>query len=233
MAKTTRKSSRRRKIVATEKISVFVADDHYVSRKGLADLLVHHGIKVVGEADSFAATKTACFTKNPDVVLYGLNLGDKAFRQSELEGIKELLRIRSDANILVFTTRNSLTAISTAYKEGAKAVVVKRSGPEIILAAVKAVAKGSVYYMPGMAEKLLDLLTKGNEIDPRGVLTKREMQIFLLLASGKTASEIARELKLAPITVSNRAVIIRNKIGCARGDFARVAMRFHLLRTEG
>ncbi len=233
MKKTIRnRAKQQRGSVATEKISVFIADDHYFSREGMRELLAHSGIKVVGEADSFSTTKTACFAKNPDVVIYGLNIGDEAFRQSEIEGVKELLRIRNDAKILVFTARDSLTAISTAYKEGARAVVNRRAGPEIILAAIKTVAKGQSYYAPGVAEKLAEMFTKGGELDPRDVLTKREMQIFLLLASGKTASAVARELKLSPITVSNRAVMIRNKIGCSRGDLTRVAMRFHLMRSE-
>ncbi len=83
--------------------------------------------------------------------------------------------------------------------------------------------------MPVSAHRLLDIRAEGGDGDPHAVLTERELQIFLLLASGKAASQVARQFKLSPITISNHAVVIRKKIGCSRSDFARVSMRFRLI----
>ena len=218
----------------TPKNSVFIADDYYLIRKAVSDLITQHEYEVIGEAETFAEALAFCSKRHPGIVLLDPSLPSGGSLQvTESEMIKQLLQACPGARIVVLSVRKGLPAISSAYKAGVAAYVSKRSGPDVILGALEAVTAGKVFYMPGVAEQLASFLAgHSGEIDPRNVLTAKELSLFALLASGKTNEQAAQELGLSLHSVVNRIVAIRRKLGCTRADFTRVAIRCRLIDVE-
>lgn len=217
-----------------KKITVFIADDYYLIRRAVSDLIAPHRYEIIGEAETFADTLAFCSKHHPAIILLDPSLpsgGPSPITETEM--VAQLLKSSPGARIVILSARKGLPAISAAYKAGVAAYVSKRSGPDVILAALAAVAAGGVFYMPGVAEQLASFYAgHTREIDPRGVLTAKELSLFVLLASGKTNEEAARALDLSRHSVANRMVAIRRKLGCTRADFTRVALRSHLIDVE-
>ncbi len=210
-------------------IKVFISDDHAVARKGITEILHDYGINTVGEAATVKETLEHCFDKHPDVLVIDLNMnGDNG-----ISTIEKILDLHSEAKIVVFSMRESLNIIHATYKMGAKGYATKSSGPEVLADAIKKVASGKNYYMPGVAEEILDYDTRAHkEVDPRAVLTEKELIIFTRLAEGKSNEEIAEELGLTTKSVANRALDIKNKLGVRYTSFEWIARKYNLLKLD-
>jgi len=215
--------------MAKRKTRVFVADDHPIMRKAIIDQLKNDGLLVVGEAGTVAETLGHCFDEGADVVLLDLNMDTT----SGITTIETLLEQYEEAKIVVFSFRESLTTISATYKAGAKGYLTKSAGTHMLAEAIERVASGHNYYMPGMAEKLMDFEHEEvKEKDPREELTEKELEIFTLLAEGKDNEQVAEELKLTEKSVANRALEIRRKLGIRMTSFEWVARKYDLLKLD-
>ena len=95
---------------------------------------------------------------------------------------------------------------------GAAGFLNKETAPDLLIAAVRKVAEGGKYVTPELAEHLATFVAKG-ERAPHETLTNRELQVLVKIGSGKTVSEIARELSLSVKTVSTHRVRILAKMG--------------------
>lgn len=204
---------------------VFIVDDHYIVRQGLADLLASEGIEVAGAAKDAHEALLRVFEAAPDAILVDLNLGDGP---TGIELIGKLLEMRPEAKILVFSMRSSLPTINAAYSAGARAYVAKASDPDLLLEALHAIAAGKTWFMPGVAEQLAVMHMRGGSENPKKALTDKEFALFMLMAKGTPAQQAAEKLGLSQKTVANRLVDIRKKLGAAE-DFAKIASQHGLI----
>lgn len=206
-------------------IRVFIADDHAALREGVRAILEHKGFQIAGEAGNVEDILAHVGDPHIDVWVLDLSMGE-----TRGTAVIDLMRNRKkDLKIVVYTMRESLATVSAVYEAGAKAFVAKSAEPRILVEAIRTVAEGQTYFMPGFAEKLALYHTSGAKLDPRQVLTQRELVIFTMLAEGRTPSEIAEKLGLSSKSVSNRAFTIRHKLGIDRSDFLRLALEYHLI----
>ncbi len=212
-----------------EAITVFISDDHAVVRKGLVDIFSHHGITVVGEAATLQETLDHGGDHNPQVLVLDLNMNTT----SGVQTVEQVLDVHPDAHILIFSMRESLNTIRATYQLGIKGYVTKSSGPELLIDAVKKIATGRNYYMPGIAERILEYDTSADkELDPREVLSAKELAIFKLIALGKPNPAIAQELGITAKSVANRTLDIRRKLGIRLTSFEWIARKYNLLKLE-
>jgi two-component system invasion response regulator UvrY len=101
-----------------------------------------------------------------------------------------------------------------AMKSGASGYVQKEGAPEELLTAIRRVAGGGNYVSPAMAERMAaDLAAGAAHLLPHERLTDREFEIFVLLGSGKSVTDIARALNLSVKTVSTHRTRILEKSG--------------------
>jgi len=208
---------------------IFVADDHAIVRKGLVDILEAQGYQVVGQTDNIPETLSFCHDEHPDCIILDLNMGD----DSGVPVIGKILDIYSEANILVFSMRESVQTIRSAYQMGAKGYVTKTAGPELLIEAVKLVITGNNYYMPGVPEMIVDYDVKQDkEKDPRDVLTEKELLIFRRYADGVSYYDIANELNVSSRHISNKVIDIRNKLGISITSFEWIARKYNLLKLD-
>ena len=99
-----------------------------------------------------------------------------------------------------------------SIKDGASAYLTKDISSSILIDAIKKILKGEQYFTPAVVELITKELRNGHDKPSHETLSDREFQVFLLLASGKNVSAIARELYLSVKTISVYRSIILKKM---------------------
>jgi two-component system invasion response regulator UvrY len=190
---------------------IAIADDHAIVRKGLRQIISDASdLTVVGEAGSADDLLTLLRSRQVDVVVLDLTLGTRS-------GLDVLKHIKSEfprMPVLILSMHpEELFALRT-MKSGASGYVQKEGAPEELLTAIRRVAGGGNYVSPAMAERMAaDLAAGTGDRLPHERLSYREFEIFLLLGSGKSVTDIARALNLSVKTVSTHRTRILEKSG--------------------
>jgi DNA-binding NarL/FixJ family response regulator len=208
------------------RVRVVLVDDHAVVREGYRRLLERsRDVCVVGEAASAAEAYQVFCKVNPDVVVMDISLPDL----SGIEAIRRLLAREPTARILAFSIHDEAIFPNRAFKAGAAGYVTKASAPEVLVDAVRAVARGERFLSPDIARTLAlqGLVGKNSDLD---ALTTREFEIARLLAVGHSVRSIAEMLCLNYKTVANHQSIIRQKLGVQTpGQLTQIATEYGLL----
>jgi len=181
-------------------IRILIADDHAVVRRGLRQILA-------GETDITVAGEASCATQvvehlrsHPvDLLLLDMAMPSK----HGLELLKELKAEFPRLAVLVLSMYPADQFGVRALRAGAAGYLTKDSEPEEMLKAVRKAASGRKYITAELAESLEMELRQGLDRPLHEHLSDREFEVFRLIASGKTVSQIADELMLSVKTVSN------------------------------
>lgn len=191
-------------------ITVLLVDDHPVVRAGYRRLFDSTtDIRVVAEAGD-GETGYALYREcKPDVVVLDLNMPGTG-------GLETLRRIRArdpDARILVFSMHSNETMIQRALQMGATGYLTKQGSPGQMIEAVRQVRRGRLYVDPELVSDMVADMTLHNiPEDPLSVLSKREFQLFRLLAEGNSVAHIASMLSISPKTVGVHHTNIMRKL---------------------
>lgn len=187
---------------------VLLVDDHAVVRRGLRAVLEDELSDVqVNEAGTAKEGIESLRQDTPDALILDIGLPDR-------NGLDLLKSIRSewpDLPVLVLSMFDESQYGVRMIKAGAAGYVTKASAPENFVVAVRKVLSGGRYISPKLAERLADNLSGQFDEEPFDVLSDREYQIFLMIASGKTVTEIADELCLSVKTVSTHRAHVLQK----------------------
>jgi len=198
-------------------ITVALVDDEALIRASLAQALSDAGLELVGEAANGADAIELVLDLRPDVVLMDIKLPG-------IPGVEtiERLGLLAPASRVLVLTRTEQNRVVEAIIAGASGYILKTAPPEQIISAIRATAAGECVLSSQIAGKLLQRIrerdipvTAAHQAAAsaiRAALTDRELQIFQLLASGKTNQEIGNELTLGSNTVSNHIKSILAKL---------------------
>jgi two-component system response regulator NreC len=211
-------------------ISVLLADDHLVVRRGLRAVLEGEAdLKIVGEVADGAKVVTATETLRPDVLILDLmlpNLGG-------LQILRELGKLQLPTRVVVLSMHSSEGYVTEALGLGALGYVIKDSGADDLIRAVRQVAAGRRFLSPPLSETLLEAYNQRLEAasrDPFDTLTIREREVLLLAAQGHTSAEIAAQLSISPRTAESHRSNLMQKLGLhSQSDLIRFALRRHIL----
>jgi NarL family two-component system response regulator LiaR len=192
-------------------IRVVLVDDHRIVRRGLRSFLeAFSDIAVVGESSSGEDVLEQVEGWLPDVVIMDLLM------PGGMDGIETTRRLRSitpHTQIVVLTAHTDDARLVAALRAGAIGYVRKDAEPEILLAVVRAAARGQSMLDPAVAGTVLQDLVSSSEIQRD--LTERELEVLRLLAHGRTNREIAEELVLGEETVKTHVGNILAKLHLA------------------
>jgi len=208
----------------TNTIRVLVADDHAIVRKGIRALLATEpDIEVVGEAEGGQEAVAEVKRLQPDVILMDLVM-------PEVDGIEAIRRIIVDqpqACILVLTSFAGDDKVFPAIKAGAMGYLLKDSGPEELVKAIRRVHRGESSLHPTIARKLLQELSRPAERPPTpDPLTERELEVLGLVARGRDNRQIAQILMISDATARTHVSNILRKLHLAsRTQAALYALR--------
>jgi two-component system invasion response regulator UvrY len=182
-----------------EMIRVLVADDHAVVRRGVRQIVNEAPDMVVaGEASTGHQVLQQVETHDYDVLVLDISMPGR----NGLEVLKQLQALELDLHILILSMYPEKQYAMRALKAGAAGYLTKESAPDELVAAIRKVARGGKYITQSLAEKLAAELEGEAKILPHEALSDREYQVMILLAAGKSLTDIAEELTLSVKTVS-------------------------------
>jgi DNA-binding NarL/FixJ family response regulator len=208
-------------------IKVLVADDHAIVRRGLRQILAEtQDILVGGEAATASEVLRLVREQRFSAVILDFSLPGA----SGLELLADLRKERPDVPVLILTVHSEDQYAVRAIRAGAAGFLTKESAPDKLIEAVRKVAGGGRYVSPELAERLASALAGESTGAPHERLSDREFEILKMLASGKTVSEVARELSLSVKTVSTHRTRILKKMGMrTNAELTTYAVRTRLV----
>jgi two-component system invasion response regulator UvrY len=207
-------------------IRILIADDHAIIRHGLKQIVEESGeMRVVAEADSGIVALRKIREIECDVVLLDISLPD----MSGIDVLKQIHAEKPQLPILILSIYPEDQYAMRLIKAGAAGYMTKESAPSEVVKALLRVAGGKKYISTAVAEILANGIGTAEEKLPHQILSDREYQIFLLLASAKTVSEIADTLALSVKTVSTyRSRVLEKMRLNNNAELMRYAIDNHL-----
>ncbi|HEY1620402.1 MAG TPA: response regulator transcription factor [Streptosporangiaceae bacterium] len=197
-------------------ITVLIADDQPLQRMGFRMLLDSSPLTtVVGEAEHGADAVRQAATLHPDVVLMDIRMPG----MDGIEATRNIVRTGGRSRVLILTTFDLDEYVYSALRAGASGFLLKDALPDELLAGIRAVAAGDAVVAPAMTRRLLGTFTRHLGPDPAwdadrlAMLSAREREVLLDLASGLTNSEIAAHLVLSESTVKTHVSRVLAKTG--------------------
>jgi two-component system, NarL family, invasion response regulator UvrY len=195
---------------ASNKIRVFIADDHFVVRQGLKHILSQNpDMEVVGEAEDGNQVLQSIKDLVADVVLMDIEMPGK----SGWEVMVQLKSLHPKLNVLMLSIFPEDHYGLRLIKAGASGYLTKSSAPDQLCQAIRTVASGGKFISPALAEKLIEELHHDTTKLPHEHLSTREFQVFCMIASGKKIKDIADELSVSITTISTHRANILEKMG--------------------
>jgi DNA-binding NarL/FixJ family response regulator len=199
-----------------DKLTVLIADDHDLIRRGVRDLLsVRSGWQIVGEACNGADAVRQAIKLRPDVAILD-------FSMPELNGPGATALITEKAPetaVVVLTMHDSEQVMREVLQAGARGLVLKSDADRDLVEAVDAVAKKRHFFTARLSELVLGRYLAGpstaksrRKSEP-SQLTEREREVMRLLADGMSSKEAATRLQISIRTVESHRINISRKLG--------------------
>jgi DNA-binding NarL/FixJ family response regulator len=196
-------------------VRVVVADDQDLVRTGLVMILgAQPDLEVVGEAANGLEALDLATRLRPDVLLVDI-------RMPGLDGVEVTRRlagpdVTDPMAVVVITTFDLDEYVLGALRAGARGFLLKDAGPELLVQAIHAAAKGDALIAPNVTRRLLTTFADhapAVPIQPIDPLTEREQEVLALVARGRTNAEIAAELFIGLSTVKTHVASLLTKLG--------------------
>jgi len=193
-------------------IRVLVADDHVLFREGLRKILeLEEDIKILGEANDGAETLRLTSKLKPDIILMDISLpGPNGIRIT-----RQIKRRFRKVYVIMLSMYEDTAHIMESFQAGASGYVIKTRPSGELIETIHSVVREGVSIPPLIEHKLLKGIRKPDFLigTRRAILTKREVRVLKLVASGKTNKEIAKRLFVSEKTVKNHLNHIYRKLG--------------------
>ena len=203
------------KTTTSEKIKVFLADDHPIVREGLKTLIERRQDFVVcGQAEDAKGALKGVKESDPAVVITDISLKES----DGLELTKDLKARYPDLPIIVLSMHEESTYCERALRAGAQGYLMKEIASEEVIDALDTVLKGELFISDTMAKRFLHKMVGGKAaeiVSPVESLSDRELEIFKLIGEGFKASQIAERLHLSVKTVETYRARIKEKLDLA------------------
>jgi two-component system invasion response regulator UvrY len=190
-------------------IRVVLADDHQLIREGLKKIFRdEQGIHVVHEAGTAAEIFNFLRSSQADVLVLDVNMPGR----SGIDILSDLKKEFPGIAILMLSMHPEDALAVRALRAGASGYITKNAPPEEIVNAVRKIASGRKYVSESLAEQLADTVRAPAGTELHRLLSDREFEVFQLLGSGKTVTEVASLLSISVPTVSTYRARILEKL---------------------
>lgn len=214
------------------RITVLLAEDHTIVRKGLCALLeAETDIAVIAEAEDGRAAVQLAQQRRPDVVVMDISMPG-------LNGIEATRQIKTqlpDTKVLILTRHADETYVHAILDAGAAGHIVKKAAPVELIAAIRAVYHGDVFLGPEAASVMMagsDKATPAPE-DRYTTLTPREREVLQLVAEGHPNRDIAEVLHISVRTVENHKASLMDKLAIhSTAELTQYAIRRGIISLD-
>lgn len=192
---------------------MLLADDQSMVRAGFAMIIdSQHDMEVVGQAENGERCVHLARELRPDVVIMDI-------RMPVLDGLAATLRLAGSGveepiNVVIATTFDSDENVENALRNGAVGFILKDSGPEMLLQAVRSAASGEALISPSITIRYLDRFV-GSErtgVHRSHPLSVREVEVAHAVSRGLANREVADELFISVSTVKTHMESVQQKL---------------------
>jgi len=207
-------------------LRLFIADDHAVMRTGLRAVLEKEpDFVIVGEAGNAAEVMEGLHRTPAEVLLLDLSM------PGTLTGTRLAGAVHArfpSTHVVILTMHEDPHYLQEALREGARGYVLKKSGAEDVIRAIRAACRGEVHVDPALRDRsgtAASASPRPARVGPVEGLTSREREVCRLLALGHTNVEVAAQLGISDRTVeSHRTAIMRKLEVASRAELVRYAL---------
>jgi len=195
-------------------INVLVVDDHDLVRYGIVSLLkTQDGINVLGEARTGEEALELCreYHNTLDVILMDISMPG-------IGGMEATTRISKQwpgLGIIIITVHGEGPLPKKLLRAGARGYLTKGDGVSEIVKAIRDVSAGGRYIAKDIAQSLALSMLPGDDGNLLDRLSKRELQVLMMIAQGQKTQEISETLNISPKTVSTYRVRLHEKLEVA------------------
>ncbi len=208
------------------KLTLLLVDDHAVVRSGFKVLLqTWDDVDVVAEANSGEEALPLYTQHRPDVVVMDIAMAG----MGGIEASKRLLALDPKVRILALSAHEDSSYAKRALQAGALGYLSKRTAPEVLIDALRLVARHQRFIDPLIAQRMANQPydSDAQQIDK---LSPREFEVFLLLAKGRSVLDISQALGLSSSTVGTHLYKVKQKLQLSnQSEMTLLAMRHGLL----
>ena len=216
------------------KINILVVDDHSLVREGIIAMLSGvDSFSIVGDAASGEESIPIVETLNPDVILMDINMPGL----NGIETSKVLLTKNADLRIIILSMDVTQEYISEAIKAGVSGYLAKDSKKDILIQAIRKVNSGEQYF----GERVSEVIFKGFYSQSKGEkiakqnkdLSKREVEVLKLIASGMSNRDIADKLFISIRTVDAHRNHIMQKLSLkSTAELVKYAIKEQIIELD-
>jgi DNA-binding NarL/FixJ family response regulator len=211
---------------------VLIADDHPLFREGMRGRPERVAdVAVVGEAASGQEAVELAHKLEPDVILMDIKMP----ALNGIEATREIHKASPQIGVLVLTMFEDDDSVFAAMRAGVKGYLLKDSGGQGVVHAIRALASGEAVFGAGVAERIIGFFSAPRTAPQRAFpeLTEHEEEVLSLVAQGKSNQEIARELFVSLKTVRNHVSNVLLKLQVADRAQAVIRARDAGMGTDG
>ncbi len=192
---------------------IIIADDHPLVRLGLKEVINKDpDLMVVAEARDGQELMAILSKKKCDLIVLDIAM-------PALDGLSAMRLIHEEfprTKILMLSMLKDYSHFKEAMTRGALGYMVKDDAPDLLVSAVKTILRGKKYVSPSVTTLLVDRQLHSlddGETPSLEILTRREKQIFLMIAKAMPNKTIAAKLKISIRTVEHHRANLTNKLG--------------------
>jgi two-component system, NarL family, response regulator NreC len=194
-------------------VSIILADDHHIVRKGLQAILSgENDFQIVGEAGDGLETVEKVEQLQPDILVLDIMMGGI----NGLEVTRQLSKKCPKTGIVILSMHSNEAYVLEALRSGARAYILKDNTTEDLVRAIREVAAGRRYLSAPLSERAIEAYTQKTDSssqDPYDQLTTREREILQLASQGWSNTEIAGRLFISHRTVETHRANLMHKLG--------------------
>ena len=190
-------------------IRILIVDDHAIVRRGIREITGEiPEVSLIDEAENGRQALKKIALSSYELVLLDIAMpGD-----SGLEILRQIKNIYPETSVIILSMYSDVSYVFRALKAGADGYVPKDNTPDDLVDAITTVMQGKSYISPSLQENMNEAgEAQSNRLIHEG-LTNREFQVMTMIASGKSVTEISKELFLSVKTISTHRANILNKI---------------------
>lgn len=196
---------------------VMLVDDHPIVREGLkVHITAQPDLEICAETGSIRSAQQLVRNHQPDIVIVDLYLEDG----NGLELIRRLRYQYPELKILVCSMSDESLFAERAVNAGANGYINKQEVAEHVVAAIRQILAGKVYFSPTMVQHVISGFANRVPVNqsPIDALSDRELEVFTLIGKGEATSQIAAQLHLSVKTIETHRDKIKRKLGLSSGN---------------
>jgi two-component system response regulator NreC len=215
-------------------ITVILAEDHTIVRKGIRALLEAEAeFSVLAEASDGREAVSQVGKFHPDIILMDISMPGL----NGLEATRQIKQRYPQTNVLVLSMHDTNEHIFQILQAGASGYLLKHTAPKELVQALRTIALGETYLSPSISKVVIEAYIRtaeaGMKHDHFDKLTNREREVLQLIAEGKSSPQIAAMLHISEKTVRNHRNHLMKKLDLhSIADLTRYAIRKGVIEME-